>query len=263
MQTIVISLLVLAHVCVWCGGQTFNVFKSYKDEQVKPKRYGKRLQKTHPIEDYLDETQLKMMRSRKSAQNSVGETFTDQWSGFDESKKSRARARGTSKAGYDRSNLDRRLEGDETNDAGEDSGGMFSKERLQAMGAGGVHRLFNIFASIFSPTTRKSPLSISAQRMGLIEKEPILSHGASVFLLLGASITVVLFGALVAIGLCLYSAKDLDSLGGLTSIEEDQNVPRQPEKGLLRDFAKAVQHQQQEQQQQQNTLPVTRDMESS
>jgi len=94
-------------VLVTC--QTFNVFKSYKDAKVKPKNYAKQIQTEHPAEDYLDETQMKMLSMRNSKNVPASAAISDNWSGFKQYQQSdTGRARATSKAGYDRSNLDRR-----------------------------------------------------------------------------------------------------------------------------------------------------------
>jgi hypothetical protein len=94
------------------NGQTFNVFKSYKNAIVKPKQYARRIQKLHAIEDYLDPTQIKMMRGRKG-KISREETFTNSWSGFDQYKETetgKAREQAvSSKVGYDRSGFERKL----------------------------------------------------------------------------------------------------------------------------------------------------------
>lgn len=94
---------------VLATSQTFNAFKSYKDAKVKPKNYGMQIQTYHPTEEYLDETQMKMLSMRNSKNIPAGAALTDNWSGFKQYQQSdTGRARATNKAGYDRSNMDRR-----------------------------------------------------------------------------------------------------------------------------------------------------------
>ena len=63
-------------------GQQFNVFKSYKDAKVKPKRYGAKIQKNHDVTEYLNDNQMKMYKSRYGP-NQAGEEFDNNWSGYD------------------------------------------------------------------------------------------------------------------------------------------------------------------------------------
>lgn len=102
--------VLLVSCVVLATSQTFNVFKSYKDAKVKPKNYGKQIQTEHPAEEYLDDTQMKMLSMRKSKNIPAAAALSDNWSGFKQYQQSETgRARATSgKAGYDRSNLDRR-----------------------------------------------------------------------------------------------------------------------------------------------------------
>ncbi len=68
---IMLSFYTLLIVCciLWVSsnGQKFNAFKSYKDAKIKPKHYGRTEQRSHPIEEYLSDNQIKMLRSRRGA----------------------------------------------------------------------------------------------------------------------------------------------------------------------------------------------------
>lgn len=61
--------------------QKFNIFKSYKDATVKPDNYGKVIRKDHPVTEYLDSKQLKMLRER-TGPDTADNTFDNHWSGF-------------------------------------------------------------------------------------------------------------------------------------------------------------------------------------
>lgn len=103
--------LLLVHCLVFvCFSQQFSVFKSYKDAKVKPKNYGRKIQREHATEEYLDETQLKMLRARKSAVTDAADVMTDQWSGFEVNKKLRKRGGASPRAtAADRFQTERRL----------------------------------------------------------------------------------------------------------------------------------------------------------
>lgn len=90
--SVLLALLLVHCLAFVCFSQQFSVFKSYKDAKVKPKNYGRKIQREHATEEYLDETQLKMLRARKSAVTDAADVMTDQWSGFEVNKKLRKRA---------------------------------------------------------------------------------------------------------------------------------------------------------------------------
>ena len=75
---LLLSILVLFNLV---HSQKFNAFKSYKDAKVKPRHYGKGDQRTHPIEEYLTDNQMKMMRARKGG-DTEDNSFDNNWSGF-------------------------------------------------------------------------------------------------------------------------------------------------------------------------------------
>jgi hypothetical protein len=56
------SLLLLFYLSY---SQKFNYFKSYKDAAVKPKNYGRKVQRDHSVTEYLSPNQIKMLRKRK------------------------------------------------------------------------------------------------------------------------------------------------------------------------------------------------------
>jgi hypothetical protein len=79
---VTIQILLFCVVCVNIAfGQKFNVFKSYKDAAVKPRNYGKIIQRDHPVTEYLDERQMKMMQGRNGPDTPENE-FDNNWSGF-------------------------------------------------------------------------------------------------------------------------------------------------------------------------------------
>lgn len=109
MRSILLALLVVLLLCQTCHSQTFSVLKSYKDAKVKPKNYARKIQRTFPEEDYLDETQKSMLRKRRAKSPEAADIMTNQWSGFEVNK--RLRKRGTlngSVPTYDRSSSETR-----------------------------------------------------------------------------------------------------------------------------------------------------------
>ncbi len=63
----------------------FNHFKSYKDSKVKPPHYGMKVKNSHPIHEYLNEDQKRMMKHRKSDVHHPDAVYKETWSGFDKS----------------------------------------------------------------------------------------------------------------------------------------------------------------------------------
>lgn len=62
------------------GGGKFNYYKSYKDAKEKPKNYGKKIQRNHPITEYLSPEQMKMFQKRYGPDESDA-MFDNNWSG--------------------------------------------------------------------------------------------------------------------------------------------------------------------------------------
>ena len=60
----------------------YNLFKSYKDADIKPHHYGKNLRRQHPIEEYLTGNQIRMMKHRKSKSIHSDAKFKSNWSGI-------------------------------------------------------------------------------------------------------------------------------------------------------------------------------------
>jgi hypothetical protein len=95
-----LCLLILLLGCSWfvTEAQQFNVFKSYKDAKVKPIQYGKVIKDNHPVTEYLDDKQMKMLRERNGPVTSEN-VFDNKWSGFKDKsvlaglKKNRAKKR--------------------------------------------------------------------------------------------------------------------------------------------------------------------------
>lgn len=75
--------IVVQTLWILCSSQSFSVFKSYKDAKVRPKNYARKSQRSFPVEDYLDQTQLSMLKKRQNKLTIPSDTMTDQWSGFD------------------------------------------------------------------------------------------------------------------------------------------------------------------------------------
>mmetsp|Transcript_22416 Transcript_22416/g.24500 ORF Transcript_22416/g.24500 Transcript_22416/m.24500 type:complete len:226 (-) Transcript_22416:3743-4420(-) len=77
-----VFILILTLVSIpYIQSQKFNIFKSYKDAAIKPDNYGKVIQREHPVTEYLDSKQMKMLRERNgpiTPENS----FDNKWSGF-------------------------------------------------------------------------------------------------------------------------------------------------------------------------------------
>ena len=61
----------------------FNAFKSYRNEKVKPPHYGAKLKNNHPIDEYLNGDQVRMMKHRKSQSHHPDAVYKETWSGFD------------------------------------------------------------------------------------------------------------------------------------------------------------------------------------
>jgi len=61
----------------------FNAFKSYKNAKVKPPHYGTKIKNNHPINEYLNEDQSRMMKHRKSQNHHPDAVYKETWSGFD------------------------------------------------------------------------------------------------------------------------------------------------------------------------------------
>lgn len=72
---------ILSMLISYVACQRFNTFKSYKDAAVKPANYGKVIQKDHPITEYLDSKQLKMLQER-TGPVTPDNSFDNSWSGF-------------------------------------------------------------------------------------------------------------------------------------------------------------------------------------
>jgi hypothetical protein len=69
----------------------------------------KKIQRTFPEEDYLDETQKSMLRKRRAKSPEAADTMTNQWSGFEVNKRLRKRGtRNGSVPTYDRSSSEAR-----------------------------------------------------------------------------------------------------------------------------------------------------------
>lgn len=78
-------LIVLFIACLASGVQgvkKFNYYKSYKNSNSKPKNYGTKIQRDHPITDYLTNEQLVMLKRRKGTDQD-GFTFDENWDGKD------------------------------------------------------------------------------------------------------------------------------------------------------------------------------------
>lgn len=107
---LVLSFLIC--IIVRVDAQEFNVFKSYKDAKIKPKRYGAKIQRNHDISEYLNENQMKMMMSRNGA-NKPGEVFDNNWSGYDKtSRVTSAGPRKRNKSGKNADPSNSNIEGD-------------------------------------------------------------------------------------------------------------------------------------------------------
>lgn len=78
----IVSLLILTLVSIpYIQSQKFNIFKSYKDAAIKPDNYGKVIQREHPVTEYLDSKQMKMLRERNGPMTPEN-SFDNKWSGF-------------------------------------------------------------------------------------------------------------------------------------------------------------------------------------
>lgn len=84
----VIFLLILPVII----SQRFNVFKSYKDADVRPKNYGKNTKYSHPIGEYLTTIQ-KEMYNKRYTKDKDNEMFSNNWSGFRKDKMKALRGR--------------------------------------------------------------------------------------------------------------------------------------------------------------------------
>lgn len=87
MKTITALNIIILCIAILLGSAAaqnkFNAFKSYKNEKVKPPHYGTKLKNSHPINEYLNGDQVRMMKHRKSQSHHADAVYKETWSGFD------------------------------------------------------------------------------------------------------------------------------------------------------------------------------------
>lgn len=185
--SVLLALLLVHCLAFVCLSQQFSVFKSYKDAKVKPKNYGRKIQREHAVEEYLDETQLKMLRARKSAVADPADVMTDQWSGFEVNKKLRKRSGAAPReAVAERFQTERRLGAAPSSwlELVQRRTSLFFVNRAELNGSFGGSWATGVFVAL-----------------------------AFAFCSLSLAVAVLL-----AIAACLYRAKELDELGHRASV---------------------------------------------
>mmetsp|Transcript_35627 Transcript_35627/g.70840 ORF Transcript_35627/g.70840 Transcript_35627/m.70840 type:complete len:160 (+) Transcript_35627:114-593(+) len=83
----IILLALLSMATLGIGQRQFNSFKSYKDAKIKPPHYSKIIKRNHPMNEYLSESQLRMMKHRTSQRHHPDSTFKENWTGFDKNRR--------------------------------------------------------------------------------------------------------------------------------------------------------------------------------